>query len=269
MKAIHELVGKNKIEQALALLASLAPADQQAAVSIIQADWKNLSQQQIIGILSFNEANRQRNIIIHRILELSAIIASKPTTVDPPTKMQTNKAYKAFLSYARKNQFYFDVFKDRLETHIKHSGVQLSEIWVDEDIPQGTDWDATIKAKLEEVDLAILLVSPDFLASDYIKNTEFEAFLRRSQAGELLLFPVYLEPCEFTQWLDLSKIQFFMPRGADYGLPQHPQLTFSDLVQFHPQTGSVLPNPKRERYFVELVKELKGSIAHFEQKRPQ
>ncbi len=145
--------------------------------------------------------------------------------------------------------------------------MQISEIWVDEDIPKGEDWEDTIKAKLEEVQIAILLVSPNFLASDYIKNIEFETFLNRRKDGNLLVFPVYLEPCNFHDWLDLGRIQFFLPRGVDYGLPQLPQITFSDLVKFHPQNGRILPNPQRSRYFLEMVKKLMFSLDAWESKK--
>lgn len=180
---------------------------------------------------------------------------------------QDDRAYELFLSYARKDKSYFEVFREGLETQLKSTQIQINEIWFDETIPEGKDWLEEIEKKLEEAQIAILLVSSNFLASDFIKRIEFKRFLERRDQGDLLVFPMKLAPSNINSWPDLGAIQFFMPDGANFNLPHLKDFTFSDLVKFHPTNGEILPNPNRDRYFMKLAESIKGSIEAWRQDR--
>ena len=76
---------------------------------------------------------------------------------------------RVFISYAHKDKDYFEVFMDTLNLNMKISTKYDYKIWDDRSIHVGSLWDKEIKHKLETSDLALLLVSDNFLASDYIK----------------------------------------------------------------------------------------------------
>ena len=80
---------------------------------------------------------------------------------------------KVFISYAHDDEQYFKVFIDRLEKVLKPSPDFEYQIWDDRDILVGSDWNKSIQDNLASADLAILLVSDSFLASDYIEAKEF------------------------------------------------------------------------------------------------
>ena len=101
---------------------------------------------------------------------------------------------KAFISYSHKD----DVALERLHTHmavLRREG-QL-DAWFDREILAGGDLDAEIVEQLESCGLFLLLVSPDFLASDYCVDREMERALERHHAGEAQVVPIIVEPCDW------------------------------------------------------------------------
>jgi hypothetical protein len=68
------------------------------------------------------------------------------------------------------------------------------ELWSDDEIPGGGDWEARIKTKLAVCDICILLVSRHSLDSDYVIKIEIEAILQRQQGEDVQIYPIVLTP---------------------------------------------------------------------------
>jgi tetratricopeptide (TPR) repeat protein len=69
------------------------------------------------------------------------------------------------------------------------------ELWTDEDITGGTDWESKIKEKLAACDICILLVSRHSLASKYVIEVEIDTILKRQQQRDAVqLYPIVLSP---------------------------------------------------------------------------
>jgi TIR domain len=101
---------------------------------------------------------------------------------------------RVFLSYSHKDEG----FRDQLETHLamlKRQG--FIEIWHDRRIIAGESVDETISANLETADIVLLLVSPDFLASDYCYEREMVRATERHEAGLAKVIPVIVRPCDW------------------------------------------------------------------------
>jgi hypothetical protein len=79
-------------------------------------------------------------------------------------------------------------------------------IWSDEQIMPGTRWDDEIKKQLETCRVALLLVTPNFLASDYIVDKELSLILKRAQEGELMIYWIAVSYSAY-KLTALSKIQ--------------------------------------------------------------
>jgi len=73
----------------------------------------------------------------------------------------------------------------------------LITIWSDTDIDAGTAWEDEIKKHLDSAHIILLLISPDFMASDYCYSTEMERALERNATGEARVIPIILRP---TAW---------------------------------------------------------------------
>ena len=74
---------------------------------------------------------------------------------------------------------------------------RVIETWHDRRIGAGDDWSAAIDSHVETDDIILLLVSPDFLASDYCYDVEMQRAMERHAAGEATAIPVILRPCDW------------------------------------------------------------------------
>ncbi len=107
-----------------------------------------------------------------------------------------------FISYAHRDNESPDPAKrwlDRLTEHLKPLAAQgLVAVWSDQRIQIGDSWQQHITAALTNARVAILLVSPAFLASDYIRNNELPLLFRRARDEGVTILPVILRPCLFS-----------------------------------------------------------------------
>lgn len=80
-----------------------------------------------------------------------------------------------------------------LQAHLKPLEEQFDlQLWSDERFAAGDDFGSSIQTAIEGSDAAILLISANFLASDFIASKELPAILARAQANTLKVFPVYV-----------------------------------------------------------------------------
>ena len=100
-----------------------------------------------------------------------------------------------FYSYAHKDE----ALRDELSGHLKimeRRGVIRP--WHDRDIVPGQQWDAEINEHLLKADLVLLLVSKDFINSDYIWSHELDVAMKRHANGEACVVPVILRAVDIT-----------------------------------------------------------------------
>jgi TIR domain len=99
-----------------------------------------------------------------------------------------------FYSYAHSDER----LRKRLETHLsalRQQGV-ITE-WHDRKIVVGTDWKQSIDTHLMTATVILLLISPDFLASDYCYGVEMQRSLARHAKGDACVIPVILRPVDW------------------------------------------------------------------------
>ncbi len=107
---------------------------------------------------------------------------------------------KIFISYSHKDE----AWKDRLVAQLGVLQQQgLLEVWEDRQITGGEDWLPAIENALNSVNLAILLISSDFLTSKFIIEKEVPLLLERRQKDGVRIFPVIVKPCAWDKvdWL--------------------------------------------------------------------
>jgi hypothetical protein len=91
--------------------------------------------------------------------------------------------------------------RDQLEIHLSSLRRQgLIDSWHDRRITAGEEFGTAIDAHIDTADVILLLISPDFIASDYCYEREMKRALERHQRGEARVIPVILRPCD---WHDL------------------------------------------------------------------
>lgn len=106
------------------------------------------------------------------------------------------KGLKIFYSYSHKDEAY----RLSLESHLSIlSRKKIISGWSDRDITAGQEWKREIDENIKSADIIILLVSSDFIASDYCFDIEMEVAMQRHEKLESIVIPVILRP---TDWSD-------------------------------------------------------------------
>jgi tetratricopeptide (TPR) repeat protein len=106
---------------------------------------------------------------------------------------EPTKAISVFYSYAQEDAG----LRDELDKHLG-TMKRLQQIvgWHNRDIQAGTEWDKEIDEHLNAAQIILLLISPDFVASDYCYSIEMKRALERHNNGEARVIPVILRPFE-------------------------------------------------------------------------
>lgn len=134
---------------------------------------------------------------------------------------------KAFISYSHRDE----AALERLHVHLanlKREG--LIETWYDREILAGSGLDPEIAEQLEEAELFLLIVSPDFLSSNYCYDIEMTKALERHERGEARVIPIIIEPCEWKQ-TPLGKLKAVPRDGKPVSDWTNANTAFLDVTQ--------------------------------------
>jgi len=107
---------------------------------------------------------------------------------------------KVFISYSHKDRHW----KERLAKHLKVLETEdYYTYWDDGKIKAGGDWFREIKRALNEAQIAVLLISADFLTSRFILEKEVPILMERRQKEGVRVIPLILHPCAWkkVKWL--------------------------------------------------------------------
>ena len=100
----------------------------------------------------------------------------------------------AFISYCHKDELWLDDLRRMLAPLLRNGSIAIT-IWDDTKIKNGDRWDDEIQSALAQAGVALLLVSENFLASDYIVGHELPFILNAAKNKELSLLWVLLGDC--------------------------------------------------------------------------
>lgn len=143
---------------------------------------------------------------------------------------------KIFYSYAHRDETLRTEFGKHLSLLRRQ---KIIEDWFDGLIVPGENWDDTIKEKLRSSDFILLLISADFMASDYIDSVELQEAMRRHQEKKVRVIPIMLRPCDTS--------------GA----------VFSSLQGLPSRWKPVVSWPDQDEAWTDVVKQLKVAFADF------
>ena len=140
---------------------------------------------------------------------------------------QVNSA-SVFCAYAREDEAYLGELRVHLSMLIKRQ--QKIAFWYDRLINAGSEWEPEIDHHIESADINLLLVSPNFINSDYCYGKELKVALRRHEARKARVVPIILRPCEWKQ-TDLAKIQALPRDGQPVSRWPDPDDAWYDVTQ--------------------------------------
>lgn len=122
---------------------------------------------------------------------------------------RSSEPIEVFFSYSHKDE----ELRDALAVHLKllqRQGVITA--WHDREITAGTEWAGEIDEKINSARIILLLVSADFLASDYCYDIELQQAMARHEAGGAQVIPIILRPVDW-EGVPFGKLQA-LPKNA-------------------------------------------------------
>ena len=143
-----------------------------------------------------------------------------------------------FISYSHSDEKWLERLKTHLKVLAKFS--ENVEFWEDTKLRGGDKWREEITAAIGRANVAVLLVSTDFLASDFIANDELPPILRKAEEEGTRVLPLIVSPCVF----ELSEISEFQAINS-------PDRTLADLGDDEAAIN---------RVYLELIKNIQGLL---------
>jgi hypothetical protein len=112
-------------------------------------------------------------------------------------------ANTVFISYSHKDK----KRKEEIQTFLEGFGESLKlDVWQDDRIPVGKKWRDEIRRAIQQTRVAVLLLTPNFLNSSFIRTEELYKFL---QDEGVQVIPVLAEHCNWKSWESLKDKQVF------------------------------------------------------------
>lgn len=109
----------------------------------------------------------------------------------------SNRAIEIFFSYAREDRVLRDALVKQLSSMTQQGLIQS---WGEWKISAGSDSDVILGTYLDTSDIILLLISPDFIASEYCRGVEMNRAMERHELGDARVIPIILRPAD---WLGL------------------------------------------------------------------
>ncbi len=148
-------------------------------------------------------------------------------TTPQPEQQRRNQKIELFLSYSHSDE----MLKDQLAKHLKLlARQQVISAWHDRDIGAGTEWASQISTHLETAKVILLLISSDFLASDYCYDIELSRAMERHESGEARVIPVILRAVDWTN-APFGRLQALPNNAKPITTWENQDLAFANVVK--------------------------------------
>ena len=134
---------------------------------------------------------------------------------------------RLFYSYSHQDE----ELRVELEKHLsvlRRQGVISG--WSDRRIEPGHEWAGEIDGQLDNADIVLLLVSADFLASDYCYDVEMTRAMDRHASGDARIIPILCRPCDWKS-APFGKLQALPTEANPVTLWSNPDAAFEDIAR--------------------------------------
>lgn len=170
--------------------------------------------------------------------DIKQVHQSRPTVRALSQEGVVSNKLNIFISYSHSDKRWLEKLKKHLKVLTKYS--ESIKYWEDTKLRGGDNWRDEITAAITKANVAILLVSTDFLASDFIASDELPPILRKAQDEGTCILPIIVAPCEY----EISELGGFQAVNS-------PDKTLADLRN---------DDAAIERVFLELNSRLKSLL---------
>jgi tetratricopeptide (TPR) repeat protein len=157
---------------------------------------------------------------------------------------------KVFFSYAHADEAHRETLANHLSA-LEDEG--LIAVWHDRQITGGREWAGAIDEALHSADIVLLLISADFLASDYCNDVEVTEAMRRHDTAQARVVPVILRSCDW-EHSRFARFNALPPDGVPVVEAEHPDQRFVAVARglraivaelTSPDSATTTQNPTR------------------------
>lgn len=134
---------------------------------------------------------------------------------------------KVFISYAHEDEPHRATLGSHLSALVREG---LIELWHDRMITGGREWAGAIDDALKQADIVLLLISADFLDSDYCNDVELTEAIRMHDVNLARVVPVNLRSCDW-QHSRFARFNALPPDGAPAVEAEHPDQRYTEIAR--------------------------------------
>nr|GEV99656.1 AAA ATPase, putative [Tanacetum cinerariifolium] len=174
-------------------------------------------------------------------LSTGSVIGRRSETLVTPAGMNEPRT-DIFISYSHSDK----AWVERLQTHLKPLARDLGiQVWSDSKLRVGDNWREELKQALDKTRVAILLVSPQFLASDFILASELPRHLEASAKEGVVILPLLVSSSAFAL-TSLSRFQAI--NAPDQPLDLLPEGQVNQILsQVAARAYNILATPRKKK----------------------
>ena len=155
---------------------------------------------------------------------------------------------QAFISYSHKDS----VFVDRLRVHVKPlEQIYDFVIWDDSRIKPGQLWKDQISANLQSSHVIVIVMSADFLASEFVMTNEYPVAIKAAHDRGAHIIMIFASPCLYEDF-----------EVSDFQAINSPEETLQDY-----QDDNMGAN--QERIFVKAARSIRDYLKEADQEAGQ
>jgi hypothetical protein len=180
------------------------------------------------AFLSIVQGIRNAISLPSSFLTAQAAVEQEPISAETLKDISANSgSIKIYYSYAHEDEEFVLILRRHLAGLRR---VAKIDDFYDRMLSAGTEWEYTVNQELNSAHIILLLISPDYIASDWCYLHDMKRALERQHAGEAIVMPIILRP---VNWRDtpLARIQVLPTEGRPATSWDNLDEAFFDITQ--------------------------------------